>query len=77
MVQFETIKGDEIKYGNNKFLEVARKKAISDEGEREFISISSGFFTPDGVKRYNKSFTVPLDGNVVDFVVKKLKEVAE
>lgn len=77
MVQFETIKGEEIKYGNNKFLEVARKKAIADDGEREFISISSGFFTQTGEKRYNKSFTVPTDANVVDFVVKKLKEVSQ
>ena len=32
MVQFETIKAEEIKFGNNNFLEVARKKAITDEG---------------------------------------------
>lgn len=74
-VQFETLKGDEIKYGNNKFIEVARKKAISDEGEREFISISSGFFMQSGEKRYNKSFTVPLDENVIKFVAEKLREV--
>ena len=74
-VKFETIKGEEIKFGNSKFLEVARKKAITDEGEREFISISSGFFTNTGEKRYNKSFTVPLDENVIKFVAEKLREV--
>lgn len=74
-VRFETIKSEEVKFGNNNFLEVARKKAISDDGENIFISISRGFITPSGEKRYNKSFTVPLDQNVINFVSQKLKEV--
>lgn len=75
MVQFETIKVEEIKFGNNNFLEVARKKAITDEGENEFISLSRGFMTPTGEKRYRKSFTVPMDDNVINFVAEKLKQV--
>jgi hypothetical protein len=75
MVTFETIKAEEIKYGNKKFIEVARKKAIAEDGENEFISISSGFFTPDGQKRYKKSFTVPKEQEVIDFVCDKLKEI--
>ncbi len=75
MVTFETIKSEEIKFGNNNFLEVARKKAIADDGENTFISISRGFITPTGEKRYRKSFTVPLDENVINFVAEKLKEV--
>ena len=75
MVSFETIKSEEIKFGNNNFLEIARKKAVTDEGENIFISISRGFITPTGEKRYRKSFTVPLDENVINFVVKHLKEV--
>jgi hypothetical protein len=75
MVQFETIKSEEVKFGNNNFIEVARKKAITETGENEFISISRGFYTQTGEKKYRKSFTVPLDGSVVDFVAKTLKEV--
>ncbi len=75
MVEFQTIKAEEIKFGNNNFLEVARKKAITDEGENEFISLSRGFFTPEGQKRYRKSFTVPNQQEVIDFVASKLKEV--
>jgi len=75
MVQFETIKSEEIKFGNNNFIEIARKKAITDEGENTFISLSRGFFTPTGDKRYRKSFTIPLDENVVEFISEKLKEV--
>jgi hypothetical protein len=52
MVEFETVDTKEIKFGNNKFLEVARKKAKTPEGENEFISISKGFITPTGQKRF-------------------------
>ena len=75
MVKFETIKSEEIKFGNNNFLEIARKKAISDDGENEFISISRGFMTQDGEKRYRKSFTIPLNEEVLDFVVHHLKKM--
>ena len=75
MVEFETIKSEEIKFGNNNFLEVARKKAIAEDGENTFLSISRGFITPDGEKRYRKSFTIPLDEKVIDFVVENLKKV--
>lgn len=75
MVTFETLKSEEIKFGNNNFLEIARKKAVSDEGENEFISISRGFMTLNGEKRYRKSFTVPLNQEVVDFIVENLKKV--
>ena len=75
MVEFETIKAEEIKFGTNNFMEVARKKAISDDGENTFISLSRGFITPTGEKRYRKSFTVPLDEAVINFVAEKIKEV--
>ena len=75
MVQFETIKSEEIKFGNSQFIEVARKKAISETGENVFISVSRGIYIQDGSKQYRKSFTVPLDQNVIDFVAKTLKEV--
>lgn len=75
MVTFETLKSEEIKFGNNNFLEIARKKAISEDGENEFISISRGFITPNGEKRYRKNFTLPLNSEVIDFVVENLKKV--
>ena len=74
MVEFETIKSEEISFGNNNFIEVARKKAISEQGENVFMSISRGFVTPNGEKRYRKSFSVPLDEAVINFVADKLKE---
>jgi hypothetical protein len=75
MVEFESIKTEEIKFGNNNFIEIARKKAVTPEGENEFISLSKGFFTPDGQRRYKRSFALPVDGEVVDFVAAKIKEM--
>ena len=57
MVSFETIKSEEVKFKENKFIEIARKKAITDEGETVFISLSSGFITQNGEQKYTKTFT--------------------
>ena len=54
-VEFQTVKSEEIKFGKNNFLEIARKKAITQDGENEFLAISRGFFLPDGTKRFKKS----------------------
>jgi hypothetical protein len=75
MVTFETIESKEIKFGNNNFLEVARKKAVTEEGENTFISISRGFITQNGEKRYRKSFSLPVDNAVLDFVAESVKQV--
>lgn len=75
MVEFETIKSEEIKFGNNNFIEVARKKAITAERESEFISLSRGFYLLDKEKRYRKSFTVPVSEEVVNFISEKIKEM--
>jgi len=75
MVEFETIKAEEIGFGNSNFIEVARKKAITEEGENEFISLSRGFYTLNKEKRYKKSFTIPISEEVVNFISEKIKEM--
>ncbi len=74
MVEFETLKAEEVKFGKNNFLEIARKKAISEQGENEFIAISRGFFLPDGTKRFKRSIAVPDDKDIREFVSKKVME---
>lgn len=74
-VKFETIKSEEMKFGAKNFVEVARKKAVSETGENEFISISRGFFGQDGSKRFTKSIAVPQE--VANFIADKLKEMAK
>ena len=75
MVEFQTVKAEEVKFGKNNFLEVARKKAVVDEGENEFIAISRGFFLPDGTKRFKKSLAIPDEKEIKDFVSSKIKEM--
>ncbi len=75
MVEFQTLKAEEIKFGKNNFLEIARKKAVAEEGENEFIAISRGFFLPDGTKRFKKSLAIPDDANIKNFVIDKIKEM--
>ncbi|NIO19292.1 MAG: hypothetical protein GTN76_00730 [Candidatus Aenigmarchaeota archaeon] len=74
MVTFETVKAEEVKFGKNNFLEVARKKATSEQGENEFIAISRGFFLPDGTKKFKRSIAIPDEEEIKNFIAEKIKE---
>jgi len=75
MVEFQTVKAEEVKFGKNNFLEVARKKAVTEEGENEFISLSRGFYLPDGSKRFKRNIAIPDDAQIRDFVSKHIKDM--
>lgn len=75
MVNFETVRAEKKQFGRNNFLEVARKKAITDEGENEFISLSRGYFLPDGTERFKKSLTIPDDEEMKNFVAEMIKSL--
>jgi len=60
-VEFVTIKSEELTFGKNNFLEIAHKKAVSEKGENEFVSISRGFMNPAGEKRFKSSVSMPVD----------------
>lgn len=75
MVEFTTLKAEEVKFGKNNFLEIARKKAVSEDGENEFIAISRGFFLPDGTKRFRKSLAIPDDKEIREFISKHIKDL--
>jgi hypothetical protein len=72
-VDFVTISSEKIPFGRNNFIEIARKKAITEDGENEFISLSRGYYLPDGSERFKKSVTIPDDVKIKDFVVEKIK----
>jgi len=74
-VEFETLKAEEVKFGKNNFIEIARKKAKAETGENEFLAISRGFFLPDGTKRFKRSIAIPNDKAIVDFVADTLKSL--
>lgn len=59
MVEFETLKAEEVKFGKNNFIEVARKKAISETIQKEFVAVSRGFYLSDGTKKWKSSITLP------------------
>ena len=77
MVDFETIKSEEIRFGTNNFIEVARKKAISEDQENEFLQLTRGYYTPDDQKRYKKNFSVPINKEIIDFITKYLPEMIQ
>lgn len=70
MVEYEIIEAKEIKFGKNNFIEVARKKAISENGENEFISISRGYYSKDGSRKWKASIALPMEKE-------KREEIAE
>ena len=74
MVEFKTLKAKEIKFGNN-FIEVSRKKVITDIGENEFISISRGFYLQDGVRGWKGSITLPNDKKQLEEISKLIKTI--
>ena len=75
MVEFETIRAEKINFGRNNFIEVARKKAIADNGTNEFISISRGYYLPDESERFKKSLTIPDEGDIKKFIADKILEL--
>ncbi len=75
MVEFQTVKAEEVKFGKNNFLEIARKKAVTEEGDNEFISLSRGFYLPDGSKRFKRNIAIPDDPQIREFVSKQIKDM--
>jgi hypothetical protein len=70
MPEYETIKAEEYKYGNN-FIEIARKKIEN----AEFISISKGYFTRNGEKRYKVGIGFPDDAELKKFFIKCMESM--
>ena len=76
MVDFETVDFKNIPFGRNNFIEIARKKAILENGgANEFISISRGYFQGDDTKRYKNSVTIPLDEEVRKQIAQYVMEI--
>lgn len=75
MVEFKNIKSEEVKFGKNNFLEIARKKAVTEDGEHEFIAISRGFFLPDGTRRFKKSIALPDEKEKKEKIAKSIMEL--
>ncbi len=75
MVEFETIKSEKKDFGKNNFIEVARKVAKTEDGTNEFISVSRGYYLPDGAERFKRSLTIPDDDEMKSFVAEMIKSL--
>jgi hypothetical protein len=74
-VEFETVTAEKKPFGKNNFIEVARKKAKTEDGVNEFISVSRGYYLPDGSERFKRSITIPDEQAIKDFVSDKIKSL--
>ena len=75
-VQFETIRAENINFGRNNFLEVARKRTTTnDGGTNEFISLSRGYYLPDRTERFKRSLTIPDDPAIRNFIAEKIRSL--
>ena len=75
MVEYDTIASEEIKFGRNNFIEIAKKRAISEDGETEFVSISRGYYLDDGTKKWKASIALPQEEdkrNEIADIIKRL-----
>jgi hypothetical protein len=75
MVEYETLKSEEVKFGKNNFIEIARKKAITENGENEFISFSRGYRTEDDRMKWKGSIALPCDPEIIEQISDRLKEM--
>jgi hypothetical protein len=75
MVEFETIKAEEIKFGKNNFIEVSKRKAKTPVGENEFIAVSRGYYLPDGTKRWRASIALPTEKDKLEKIASLIKTI--
>ena len=74
-VSFETVESTDVNFGTRNFLEIAKKKAVTDDGDNTFMSISRGFYGKDnGDKRFRTSIAFPDDVELVDAVIEALQK---
>ena len=74
-VRFETIRSEKVNFGRNNFHEVARKRATTSEGTKEFISVSRGYYLPDKTERFKRSLTIPDDPDVRAFIADTIRSL--
>ena len=73
MVEFETLKSKEIKFGKNSFIEISKRRVKTPIGENEFIAISRGYYLPDNSKRWRASIALPNEKDKREKIAELLK----
>lgn len=75
MTTFETIEKHETEFGNNNFVQIARKVARSDESSTEFIALTRGYLDGQGARRYKTNLTLPPESDLLEFITDALDKV--
>ena len=79
-VRFETVNSILKEFGQNNFIELSRGKAITEEGENEFLTIARGYFrhnfeTDEQEKIYKKRVTIPDIPEVKEFIKENIENI--
>jgi hypothetical protein len=73
MVEFETLKSKEVKFGKNNFIEISKRRVKTPIGENVFIAISRGYYLPDKSKRWRASFALPNEKDIREKIADMIK----
>lgn len=76
-IQFETQNSREIKFGENNFVEVAHKIALTEEGDKPFVSITRGYYKDGVERRFKKALTIPVEKSVIKEIASALTAVVK
>ncbi|ODS39930.1 hypothetical protein BEH94_03670 [Candidatus Altiarchaeales archaeon WOR_SM1_SCG] len=72
-MEYKTLEADYVEYGNNKFLEISKKKVEPDGNI--FLSILKGYYTLEGEKRYQRGLGIPYDKEIVEQMIEKMRAI--
>ncbi len=74
-MEYETVAVEHVDYGRNKFLEVTRKRILSEDSE--FINIAKGYYTPKGDRRYQRGIGFPINEELIEALVATLRRLSK
>ena len=74
-MEYETLFAEYVNYGRNKFIELSKKRVVSENAV--FLNISKGYYTPNGEKRYRGSIGFPPERAIAEGLIEKLQAVVD
>ena len=75
MVEYETVKAKEVKFGKNSFIEISKRRVKTPIGDNEFIAISRGYYLSDKTKRWRASIALPNEKNKREKIAEFIKSI--
>ena len=75
MVEYETVKAKEVKFGKNSFIEISKRRVKTPIGENEFLAISRGYYLSDNTKRWRASIALPNEKDKREKIAELIKSI--